>query len=804
MRKNWKKRLLSLILILVLCIGLLPIGVKAANLTGKSGDYTLTLTAFSYEGSLGKHSDALSKVKWIRVSDKREEAPEGYIQFYVLVSYEISSISRAEGFTIRVPEKACDESIDVMLENVEYEYVGEHVVASFHVTRPVIAHTTDTPECLGPGTCSVCGKPASKPCTFRWNSDGTKHWQQCKDNYQHRINEGTCSGGTATCAARAKCSTCGYNYGTKPPHDLRYSLQEGTTNVAVETCANCSHNATATLSAKSSSYTYTGKAIEGGKLSYDLLWEGKEDRSCAYSDHTDAGIATVTANACGVELRTTFEILPAELTADMAALSATSGAYTGAEQKPTCAVAFNGKSMMEGTDYTTAWSGDVITPGDYTLTVTGMKNLYGSVTLSYKIIKGFPTAEMFVMIPPDPSVYDGTAHYAAVEPAAWITGMGEITVRHNGMEEPVNAGNYTVTIDVAESEYYEPVYGLRVGDFTVDQAENVWVTAPAVEDWTYGDAPNAPVGEARFGECKVTYSGWANDETPYNSETAPTKAGSYMAIFTVEETGNYTGLETSVEFTVEKASYDMTSAKWDYTEPFAGDGAEKSVALVGLPEGVTVGAYLGNTAAESGSYTAAAVLLYDECNYIKPAVPELNWWIKPVTDTENTEKVKDITAENVTPEDREALENAKKDLEALVEEFGEAFSEEEQNTIKEETERIGDALAALEKAEVVEELIDRLPETVTKDDREAIEAADEAYNALSDHERSIVDEERKAALDAAKKALAALSSPSAVPVSPATGDGSKPLPWLILLLISGAGIAALLLGMRKKRGGKVK
>ena len=105
---------------------------------------------------------------------------------------------------------------------------------------------------------------------------------------------------------------------------------------------------------------------------------------------------------------------------------------------------------------------------------------------------------------------------------------------------------------------------------------------------------------------------------------------------------------------------------------------------------------------------------------------------------------------------------------------------------------------------MVEELIDRLPETVTKDDREAIEAADEAYNALSDHERSIVDEERKAALDAAKKALAALSSPSAVPVSPATGDGSKPLPWLILLLISGAGIAALLLGMRKKRGGKVK
>ena len=55
---------------------------------------------------------------------------------------------------------------------------------------------------------------------------------------------------------------------------------------------------------------------------------------------------------------------------------------------------------------------------------------------------------------------------------------------------------------------------------------------------------------------------------------------------------------------------------------------------------------------------------------------------------------------------------------ALMEEFGEAFSEEEQNAIKEETERIGDALAALEKAEAVEELIDRLVagETLTDDD----------------------------------------------------------------------------------------
>lgn len=98
-----------------------------------------------------------------------------------------------------------------------------------------------------------------------------------------------------------------------------------------------------------------------------------------------------------------------------------------------------------------------------------------------------------------------------------------------------------------------------------------------------------------------------------------------------------------VAWRIVKADYDMSAVAWDYTEPFEWDGTTKTVSLTGLPEGVSVNSYKGNTATDVGTYSASAVLNYQWWNYNKPEVPELNWSIENLAlaleQTQNAEAV---------------------------------------------------------------------------------------------------------------------------------------------------------------------
>ena len=128
--------------------------------------------------------------------------------------------------------------------------------------------------------------------------------------------------------------------------------------------------------------------------------------------------------------------------------------------------------------------------------------------------------------------------------------------------------------------------------------------------------------------------------------------------------------------------------------------------------------------------------------------------------TEDTEKVKDITNENVTPENKEDLEKAKADLEdALTENAGD-YTEDEKKAIQEEIDRIDDALEAIENVEAAEETVSKLPavDKVKPDDEDAIKAITDAkaeYDALTGHEKSLVDEDTKKKLDDLCAALVA-------------------------------------------------
>ncbi len=76
-----------------------------------------------------------------------------------------------------------------------------------------------------------------------------------------------------------------------------------------------------------------------------------------------------------------------------------------------------------------------------------------------------------------------------------------------------------------------------------------------------------------------------------------------------------------------KTDFDMSNVKWDYATAFTYDGTAKTVALTGLPSGLTA-TYSGNTATDAGVYTATVVFSYDAEKYNAPkAIDALTWTI---------------------------------------------------------------------------------------------------------------------------------------------------------------------------------
>lgn len=90
-------------------------------------------------------------------------------------------------------------------------------------------------------SCTVCGlssKGTASEATFEsgsvlghdwgaWtqNSDGSSHTRICKRDANHTETE-NCSGGEATCTAKAKCSTCNAEYGETNPNNHAGTLGE--------------------------------------------------------------------------------------------------------------------------------------------------------------------------------------------------------------------------------------------------------------------------------------------------------------------------------------------------------------------------------------------------------------------------------------------------------------------------------------------------------------------------------------------------------------------------------------------------
>ena len=115
----------------------------------------------------------------------------------------------------------------------------------------IMFHTggTQGPTCTKGKICEKCGAEYAIPGHVwgEWSSAGNgTHIRNCKNCY--KVDTASCTGGTATCSAKAVCEACGVEYGEKDlnNHDLVQHEAKAPTCTeigwnAYETCSRCDH-----------------------------------------------------------------------------------------------------------------------------------------------------------------------------------------------------------------------------------------------------------------------------------------------------------------------------------------------------------------------------------------------------------------------------------------------------------------------------------------------------------------------------------------------------------------------------------
>ncbi len=158
--------------------------------------------------------------------------------------------------------------------------------------------------------------------------------------------------------------------------------------------------------------------------------------------------------------------------------------------------------------------------------------------------------------------YDGQVNKPVYE-ATYGNATAKVTYRlKSGAEDfaevgdlsTLGAGVYQMKVSI--EAYTDPEGGesytalSRTVEFTVAKA----AISPTVsiDGWTYGEVAKTPEVDGNTGNGGVTYlyTGQTNGGQPYSSADAPTNAGTYKVVATVEETANYFGNTAENTFTI--------------------------------------------------------------------------------------------------------------------------------------------------------------------------------------------------------------------------------------------------------------
>ncbi len=118
-------------------------------------------------------------------------------------------------------------------------------------------------------------------------------------------------------------------------------------------------------------------------------------------------------------------------------------------------------------------------------------------------------------------------------------------------EVPTEPGTYYVKASVAETETYTGLESAPVS-FKITKAQNAWTKTLSMSDIYVGDAVS-PSAEAKYGTVRYVYSIYSYYGSMDYTDTVPSAAGTYSVKAIVDETDEYTGLESgAVTFYIDK------------------------------------------------------------------------------------------------------------------------------------------------------------------------------------------------------------------------------------------------------------
>jgi hypothetical protein len=226
-------------------------------------------------------------------------------------------------------------------------------------------------------------------------------------------------------------------------------------------------------------------------------------------------------------------------------------------------------------------------------------------------------------------VYDGTAQSVTV-----ITDPIGLTVdlTYNGnVAAPTNAGSYQVIGTVNDANYE-------------GAATNTLVIAKGPADVLLDDLEHAYDGTGKSATASTTPSGLTVDLTYDGNAAAPTNAGSYEVIGTVED-DNYEGVATNT-LVIAKAPADVMLDDLDQVY----DGTAQSVTVITDPDGLMVElTYDGNAAAPTNAGSYEVIGIVEDDNYEGAATNTLVIAKAPAgVVLDDLERVYDGTAQSVT------------------------------------------------------------------------------------------------------------------------------------------------------------
>lgn len=396
-----------------------------------------------------------------------------------------------------------------------------------------------------------------------------------------------------------------------------------------------------------SEYTYSGKAIEPTvttvKVNGTIV--SADEYDVVYNNNVNAGDSaeyTITAKDSSDNYYGSYigKFIIAPKSGADCAVESSDIAYTGNPGNPVVSVKDGGKVLSEGVDYVV--EAPATEAGNQKATIRFQGNYTGEKNADYKILPIAQTDDLTIVgIPAGGVTYTesgtlqlnvsggngtGTVSWSSSnENVAMIDETGKITI--------MGAGQTEITATKAKDNNYNTEVSATAA-LTVNKAKGV--ATVEIENWIYGQAAKTPVAksETNAGTAKIVYKMKGADDSTY-TENVPANAGNYTVKAIFPATDNYEMVETTADFTIEKAVVDISSVAWNVGAPKTYTGKEQSVSLTGLPEDLVSAELTGDKAVDAGQYEAKAELsLKDGDNYTLSATSvSAKWEIQPAAVT---------------------------------------------------------------------------------------------------------------------------------------------------------------------------